>query len=208
MTQNIPIHVINLEHRTDRKIKLLEQFAKHNITNYTFVNAVYGDKLDIDEMLASGEINFSDRQLKNGEYGCYLSHLNIFRSILESSDELHLILEDDVYFVNGFNSKLDKLLKKLQDVEWDIFYLGVNSYSPECRKGTFVGNKIDGIYCPIDPPTGTHAYLIKKETVKKIIDLMSPIVLPIDILLVRLDLKRLTLINLIALVDNTDSDTQ
>lgn len=55
---------------------------------------------------------------------------------------------------------------------------------------------------------GTHGYLIKKETIKNIINLLYPIVLPIDVFLMGLDIKRLTLINLIVKVTNKDSDTQ
>ncbi len=207
----IPIYVINLPNRTDRKTKILQEFTKHNITDYTITTAIHGNTLDVEQMEKDNLISFSHRRLKKGEYGCYLSHLNIYKKILESPEELHLVLEDDVYFVDRFNNKLKELLEKVSDVEWDIFYIGRNCHksASKCKEGIYIGNKRDGIYYPEHPFFGTHAYIIKKSTLLRIIDNLVPIILPIDLFLMTLlDIKKLTLVNRIVKVERIDSDTQ
>ena len=199
----IPVHIVNLENRIDRKNKLLEELKKHDVKNYTFTNAVNGYDLNIDEMALNKTVDFTHRKLTRGNYGCYLSHLNIFKSILNHPEDMHLVLEDDAFFVEKFNNKLDRLLKKVQNVEWDIFYLGINRNDFVC--GEFVTHDI---YYPKYPLWGTHGYLIKKETIEKIIDQLLPIKLPIDVTLMNMDIKRLTLRNLIIKTNNSDSDTQ
>lgn len=203
LISNIPIHIINLKHRIDRKEKLIAELKKHNIENYSFVNAIDGSVFDFSEI-----IDESHRKLTKGECGCYLSHFNIYKSILESDSEIHLILEDDVFFVHNFKMRFNTLLNKVKDVEWDIFYLGINCYEIEGFKGHYIGRRFDGIYYPDNPLWGTHGYLIKKETVKKIFNLLMPITLPIDVFLMGLDIKRLTLCKTIIKTPNADSDTR
>lgn len=204
---DIPVHVINLPHRTDRKEKIIQELKTHNITNYTFVDAIHGDTLNVDQMLEDKLVDFKHRRLKKGEYGCYLSHLKVYKSILESSDELHLIIEDDAHFVKHFKDRFNRILKKVESSEWDVFYLGVNCDSENYKQGKVL-NKTLGLYYPDNPVWGTHGYLIKKETIKKIENILSPITLPIDVFLMSIDIKRLTLFNTIIKTSRLDSDTQ
>lgn len=199
----IPIHIINLPHRTDRKEKLLSELKRHKVENYVFADAVNGADLDIEAMVARGDVDFSHRQLKRGEYGCYLSHLNVYKKILDSDEEVHLILEDDVYFVPGFVKKLNRILD-VED-EWDIFYLGYNPISDDFREGEFITKDV---YRPKNMFYGTHAYIIKKKTIEKVMHLLMPIVLPIDVYLSSLGLKTLASRNRIIKAYGIDSDTQ
>lgn len=194
------IHIINLTRRQDRRIKLIEELEKHNIKNYVFVDAIDGNTIDVNEMISNGH-----SPLKKGEYGCYLSHLKVYKSIIESSEELHLILEDDIYFANNFKNKLRKKLAKIENINWDIFYLGINDLQQK-KQGKFISS-IEGIYCPEKILWGTHAYLIKKESVSKIMDSLTPIKFPIDHKLMLLNINRLTLAQTIVKTYNKDSDT-
>lgn len=206
MINAIPIHVINLPHRTDRKAKIIEELARVKLTNYTFTEAIHGSTLDVEAMEKAGEISFKCRKLKRGEYGCYLSHLDVYKKIITSNEEMHLILEDDVFFVPSFKVKANTLLSKVAKIEWDILYLGVNNWNETHHQGTFVQ---EGIYCPANPIWGTHAYVIKKSTLERIIDLLMPIILPIDVKLMEMtEIKKLVLTNNIVRNHNSESDTQ
>lgn len=119
-----------------------------------------------------------------------------------------LVLEDDVFFVDGFNIKLNMIMKRIKNVNWDIFYLGINCYTDCCKEGEYVGNKIHGIYCPKHIVAGTHGYLIKKQSIKKIMDCFLPINKAVDIFLMNINIKRLTLTNTIIKTCNTYSETQ
>jgi GR25 family glycosyltransferase involved in LPS biosynthesis len=206
----IPIYVINLENRIDRKEHILNEFQKHDIKNYTFTKAVHGHALDLDELENNHIIDRTGRTLNKGEYGCYISHLNILKDILNKPEEMHLIIEDDAIFVRNFNNKLKKLLKFVKDEEWDVFYLGINSYFDGDKEGEPVGRRGNGIYRPKNMISGTHGYLIKKSTVEKIINKLTPIKLAFDVALMEpdLDIKRITLLETIIKTPNAQSDTQ
>lgn len=207
----IPIHVINLERRIDRKVMLLQEFEKHSITNFTFYKAIEGKDIDFVKLAADGLISYRDRQMTVGEFGCFLSHLNILKKILTSDEEIHLILEDDVYFVSGFIDKLNYCLSKVKNSIWDIFYLGINR--PSCvnfkfLRGKYVGNIQDGIFYPKYKWWGTHGYLVKKSSVAKIINLITPIILPYDCQLMEVkSIHKLILAKTIIKSYNMDSDT-
>lgn len=200
---DIPIHVINLPKRTDRRYKVVKALHQAKLTNYTFINAIDGLTLDLSSMERDGLVDRTTRHLTRGECGCYLSHLSIFRDILNSNKELHLILEDDVQFARQFKQQLNELLVRITNVEWDIFYVGV-TYDGEI-KGKFID---DDLCFPTSLIWGTHAYIMKRNTVQNIINRLLPIDMPIDLKLTKLNLKLLTIVNPLARVTYADSDTQ
>lgn len=201
----MPIYVINLPNRTDRKARVRNELVRTRLTNYKFVDAIHGNTLDVDAMKENGMIDFTCQQLKRGEYGCYLSHLHILQTILTSNQELHMILEDDVYFVRDFKTKLTKTLSAVKYIEWDILYIGINQFTQEDKQGIYVK---EGIYYPLNSLWGTHAYIVKRSAVRRIINLLTPIILPIDVTLMTLSLKKLVLLDPIVKTVFSNSDTQ
>ena len=205
---DIPIYIVNLKRRDDRQIKLTKELAEHNIDNYQFTEAVDGKDLNLPEMAEKNLISFERTNLKSGEVGCYLSHYNILKSILNSSNELNLILEDDVWFVPNFRNRLNRALRLAKNAEWDMFFIGIHYHDGDFPRGNFIGHKGDGIFYPDNLIYGTHAYLIKKSSVQKIIDLMFPVKYPVDAFYSFANVKKLALANVIVkTVDNSDSDT-
>lgn len=200
------IKIINLAVRVDRKEKLIGELTRHNIKGYEFMEAVDGRSLDRVDMIVKGMI-LEGKEMTRGEYGCYLSHYNLYKEILKGEEELILVLEDDIYFINNFNYKLNKILKKVKEVEWDMFYIGINCWEEKCLEGEYIDKEI---YYPINPIWGTHGYLIKRESVKKIVNRMLPMEVPVDVfLMTRLpDIKRLVLLNTLVKTYNVDSDTR
>ena len=95
--------VINLDRRTDRMKKLGAQLDELGI-QYERFSAVDGKAESISPIEAGK-----------------LSHLKV---IQELNNEKVLILEDDAYFVDGFQERFDAEMETLPD-DWDVFYLGV-----------------------------------------------------------------------------------
>lgn len=205
--EEIPIYIINLKKNTERKKYLIEELKKHEIKNYTFIEAVNGYDLDLNELKLKKIIS-EECKLKRGEIGCSLSHYKIYEEILKNNAEISLVLEDDVFFVDGFNIKFNMIMKRIKNINWDIFYLGINCYTDCCKEGEYIGSKIHGIYCPKHVVAGTHGYLIKKQSIKKIMDCFLPINKAVDIFLMNIDIKRLTLTNTIVKTNNSYSETQ
>ena len=52
----IPIHIINLKNRIDRKEKVLKELQKFKIENYFFHEAVDKNSLDLKDLLSSNKI--------------------------------------------------------------------------------------------------------------------------------------------------------
>jgi len=200
----IPIHVINLARRVDRKLNVIKELEKQGLTNYTFHTAIDGTTLDANKLHITKIADLNIVKLLRGQYGCYLSHLNIYNEILISSHETHLILEDDVYFTDNFIERANYILAK--NLVWDIFYLGINQFDNMAYRGKYFGPIEDGIYCPKYPIWGTHGYLIKKQTIKTTTDFL-PILFPIDKKLMYSNINRLTLKNTIIKTRNEYSDT-
>jgi GR25 family glycosyltransferase involved in LPS biosynthesis len=93
--------VINLDRRKDRLEKVNAQLEELGIT-YERFSAIDAKALDIDPIQA-----------------CRQSHLQV----LEESEGKTLILEDDAYFMEGFNERFAQFVELLPD-NWNIFYLG------------------------------------------------------------------------------------
>ncbi len=128
--------VINLDRRTDRMEKLDLQLKELDI-QYKRFSAVDAIKLNIDPIVAG-----------------LRSHLQVIK---DNEGKKILVLEDDAYFVEGFNEKFDKVMQTLPE-DWDIFYLG--ALVPKDVGQINMVNRHWGIQVLT---TGTQAYCIRPE---------------------------------------------
>tara|TARA_B100000902_G_scaffold230614_1_gene218802 strand:- start:528 stop:1253 length:726 start_codon:yes stop_codon:yes gene_type:complete len=121
--------VINLERRPDRLKNFLRKYVHNDFIDLYLKKAVEGEKPNISVV----------KRLQTGEYGCFLSHYEIWKYIKTNSIPYCCVYEDDVNFSNDYNTKLHKLLKELPD-DFNILYLGgrfnVNHKSKRVSKVT------------------------------------------------------------------------
>lgn len=94
--------VINLDRRQDRMDQLTKQLEELGI-EYERFSAVDGKALGIDPVIAGTQ-----------------SHVGVMKKY---KDKQTLILEDDAYFVDGFQEKFDEVMQTLPN-DWSVFYLG------------------------------------------------------------------------------------
>lgn len=59
---------------------------------------------------------YHHRQMTMGEIGCFLSHYNIWKRIVEREQEVALILEDDIRFESYFMNAAEKVLKQAESL--------------------------------------------------------------------------------------------
>jgi GR25 family glycosyltransferase involved in LPS biosynthesis len=95
--------VINLDRRQDRMERLGPQLEELGI-KYERHSAVDGKAIGISPMIAGT-----------------MSHVEVLKKY---RDQKILILEDDAYFVDGFQERFDTEMDSLP-ADWDVFYLGV-----------------------------------------------------------------------------------
>merc|ERR1712227_220574 len=124
--------MINLKRRTDRFQRMKYNFDMLGI-DFTVVPAVDGRQMNQDyveenkiKMLPEFSEPYHGRPLTMGEIGCFMSHYNIWKLIVESDLEKVLIFEDDIRFEPYFLSKLDHLIRELDSIrdQWDLVYIG------------------------------------------------------------------------------------
>uniref|UniRef100_T1I615 Glycosyl transferase family 25 domain-containing protein n=1 Tax=Rhodnius prolixus TaxID=13249 RepID=T1I615_RHOPR len=69
---------------------------------------------------------YHKRPMKLGEIGCFLSHYNIWKEVVDKEYDIVMVLEDDVRFEPFFNQKMHSLLDEMKRLsfKWDLVYLG------------------------------------------------------------------------------------
>ena len=119
-------YYINLAGRTDRKQNMIDLFAKLDIKNYERIEAVDGNLVDYEKVLANGMKvcrnwldPIEDRPLTKGEVGCILSHIVAWSKISQSGLP-GVILEDDLYH-NSNTYNIQQITERLDD--FDLVYL-------------------------------------------------------------------------------------
>lgn len=156
------IKVVNLERRPDRKQETIAKFKEQNITDYKFIEAVDGQKLDIrvDIIELFKENDFASRK---GFIGCALSHYNLWKKLLESQDEYYFIMEDDVRMESDFSEKL----KSVDYSNYDILFFGYSMFSSIREKIGVDGEFTIGRLSMSQYLGGTFAYSINRTGAKR-----------------------------------------
>lgn len=169
--------LINLERSVKRREKMQQRLNDLGL-NYHWQPAIDGAARK-DELWDSVNQKVFERNVGRsvllGEIGCYHSHLMAWREFLQTTDDVLLVLEDDVVFGADFMSALALALKHKAD--WDFLKLNkIRAKQPVCQKR--LGDYRLNAY--IGPATGFGAYLIQRHTAEKLLPKMLPIRRPID----------------------------
>ncbi|XP_017328224.3 procollagen galactosyltransferase 2 [Ictalurus punctatus] len=126
------IYIINLMRRMDRRVRMLRTLDVLGI-EVTLTDAVDGKALNSSqlqvlgiEMLPSYQDPYSGRVLTKGEIGCFLSHYNIWKQVVERKQQQVLVLEDDIRFELNFKRRLNTIMEDIwqTELQWDLIYVG------------------------------------------------------------------------------------
>lgn len=175
------IHVINLERSKDRLQHINTNFNKYGIKFKRF-DAIDGKQLSIDEINNTTTKMCRYFLCNRSIIGCAMSHIALWKEISESDNKWHLVLEDDIEFTD----ETINFLKKIQNssiMNEDNIIISLNCTGPLCTGQSVslhfnVNDEIHNIQKNIeknkliqpDFPLGTVAYLITKNTAKKLYD--------------------------------------
>lgn len=183
----IPIWVINLKERRDRwnfilKSLSLSKIPLQNVHRYDAVNSFNISPNELSTLLSKRAFNtlFSNlnyrtdhSQLTLGSIGCYLSHVNLWKQLLDSEHSHFLIFEDDCKLSEDSLDSLNYVLKNIPK-SFDFLFLG--SVIPPTSDIVNDKNVILNKFVRLHTVYGLHGYVISKEAVKKLL----PSVLPIE----------------------------
>jgi hypothetical protein len=125
---------INLDHRTDRKDRVLSELAKIGIMNPE---------------------RFSAIKMAAGNVGCTLSHIRCIELAKQREWSQVLICEDDITFIDAglFLTSLGKFLES--ESSWDVLVLGGNNCPPF--------SVVSEYYVRVHNIQTTTGYIVKKE---------------------------------------------
>ncbi|CAH0745873.1 unnamed protein product [Diatraea saccharalis] len=124
------IYLINLERRRER-LHLMEMSFEELGMDVHLVKAFDGRNLDMNNLrkhsinlMPNYEDPYHKRPMKAGEVGCFLSHYHIWEEMVSRNIGTALVLEDDCRFVPYFRHRLLQLLHELEELDWDLVYIG------------------------------------------------------------------------------------
>lgn len=126
------VFMINLKRRDDRRERMLRALREQEI-DCKVIAAVDGKAMNESEINAMGIHmlpGYSDpyhgRPLTRGELGCFLSHYNIWKEIVDRGLKTSLVLEDDLRFEIFFKRRLQNLMSEVESkgLDWDLIYIG------------------------------------------------------------------------------------
>lgn len=164
---NIFVNVINLPFRKDRRERI-NAIMNLNETEFEFFEGTYGNTLSDRDL--NYVTNRSRYNLSKGSIGCSISHIKLWEYIAQqSSNDIFIILEDDVILYPGFKNTIYKLTKNLP-VDYDIIFLGSNS-----TRGRDVSYYVNAnLFKSFNPRRGLYAYLVNPRSSKKLVKLIKP----------------------------------
>jgi glycosyl transferase, family 25 len=176
---NIPIFVINLERNRQRREFALQKLAGLGLKGDIFP-AVDGKTLVLDKLIKDGIYDDAvahekfSRSLSMGEIGCSLSHLRLYKKILDEHIGLALVLEDDAMFVEGAREQLADLLERLPD-DADLVQLIY-----ECKDYSRVAPGVVRFLSKSCMPVASAGFLIRESGARKLLAEGYPVRYPAD----------------------------
>ena len=158
---------INLDRRVDRWDECKKQFEFHN--------------LQVKRFSAFDGTDIMHHELKSGEIGAFLSHLEVIKYAKEQGLKNILIMEDDVEFCEDVNKSFFQRKKELP--KWDFLYFGANTtlnniHMNPSKSPTKVTNNI---YRMKEGYT-THCYAVDSSVYDRLLTFHENVTQPIDVL--------------------------
>lgn len=167
--------VINLEKDIERRKNITAQLEKLNI-QYEVFPAVDGRSLSesvlgnvYDPMKA---FNAGEGALTRGELGCALSHVGVYRKVIEENIPFAMVVEDDAQLYQELPRVLDELQKTIDENNPTVVLLNhVEKYYELGSKTLFEQHKLVGIY----KAWCANGYFITNAAAKRMLQDLFPV---------------------------------
>ena len=177
--------VLNLERRRDRWVKMEKLFKENELDAYkikaidgsVFNFEKYNDLFSLRDFKLRTKNPYHHHQYNRGVLGCALSHYKMWESIKNNkelnNEDYILIIEDDCYFIDNFETHLNLLLDELKYKMWDICFIGYTDYVPLDDDKKDGNNLIKMSGSKRERGGGTFGYFITKAGAKKYYDIAN-----------------------------------
>jgi GR25 family glycosyltransferase involved in LPS biosynthesis len=167
------VYVINMKHENARLHGFKSMYNNTDLAEHVqFIRfeAVIGKDINpieycstkaIEEILRSERLGYRQRhyELTRGGIGCWLSHVTLWKQILQTDKDVALIFEDDALCSPQILSILQTT--KLP-IDWDLFLLG--HVCVQCKYDDCNQNLLN-----VERFFGLHGYMINRTAITKIL---------------------------------------
>jgi len=159
---NLPINVINLPRRSDRRESMKNKLIG---INYSFFEGIDGKNLGSTKYIQK-LFNNNDHGYNKGVIGYALSHMSLWKRLVNDPDNnYYIILEDDLEFCENFKEKLLESVKLFHDKNINIgFFSSFSMSNTEQHKLKFI--KQENLIWT----GGAHGYIITKQACVGLLD--------------------------------------
>jgi glycosyl transferase, family 25 len=176
------IFMINLPSAIDRRLFMEKQLKKYNL-NFELVEAVNGKDIPQEELIKLADLEHIKEYAKYvtvGAVGLCLTHKKVYEMMIQRNLPYALIIEDDIFINEYFESFLNKIEPLIQPGEIILlYYKKLNSK----KIGKFSNQdsvKIDDshkLLYPLDEMQFDMAcaFIVTKEAAQGIIDVNTPV---------------------------------
>ncbi|MCL1067298.1 glycosyltransferase family 25 protein [Shewanella olleyana] len=175
------VFVINLDKSTARMAFMQQQLIQLNI-EFERVPAVYGKELSATEInhVFDKKTNLEkyDKILNVGEIGCYLSHVNCWKNMVDQQIDYALILEDDSILDTGLADLIDSVGELAK--HWDYIKLCHGRKQKDIINSIELNDQFSLGTC-LKLPSSTRGQFVSLSGAKKLLDTSFPIARPVDI---------------------------
>jgi GR25 family glycosyltransferase involved in LPS biosynthesis len=184
---SIPAYVITVSQHPMKYQKCVDSLARIGILPKKYqsidINSISQGQIN-DMTYPSVQYSIENGQSNDSEFdtsrqiGSYLSHAEIWKSLLDSQDESIIVMEDGIMPVDT-SQNINRFLAEVEfiDPDWEFVFLGFSKPYGNYRRDTRVGHMTQKV---TDMTYGTYAYLINKKGAKKLLDKAFPIVDKLD----------------------------
>lgn len=166
--------IINLKESADRRQYMIEEMKKTNL-QYEFFDAVSGKDIKNIEEVYDHEyaVTKAGGPLNLGEIGCAMSHLLIYKKMIDENIERALILEDDVII----SEKIDEIIKEILEFNLQNSVILLGQSSKKLKKKIYK-TKLDPLYTLskiFNSACGTYGYIIDNKAAERLYDFNYPV---------------------------------
>lgn len=169
-------YVVNLARSLDRRTHITRELRKAGL-EYEIVTAVDGRDLDMADAALIDPSFVTEGILPAGSAGCALSHLSVYRKVIEDGHDVALILEDDVVLPADLDKLAEEAGRHLTGAE--VVLLSVDCPNPVqlSRAGAvrLAGGRQLALPIDVAQPLSAGAYLITREACERLTEILLPI---------------------------------
>jgi GR25 family glycosyltransferase involved in LPS biosynthesis len=177
-------NILSMLKNTDYDFEFIENLDQEEITKKDFEKYYFPQKEKFEEKIKPlWDINVHKfRYLNNAEISCTMKHILALEKISNQDEEIGMILEDDAISIEeNFQEKIESLIDNAPE-DWDSIFMGAGCGIDFMNEKLKNSELLNGNFAKVSHPCTNcaEAYLIKKESAKRIYESIIPFQLVSD----------------------------